>query len=215
MVLLKRLDIDRLSTRLMLTLLLYLLLVGFIAYSLDLALALLSPLSVLLTSYFYHRDGIYSLKRKQLFYIVCFGLVIAILIYLKNPSIDEFFTVFIRNAIAEELIFRFGMLGILRANLKISVPLRRFTWALILLNACLFSLLHHYVYLSTFTLSILYAYSFLRLGIVSAIAFHVFWNFYHRFDIVLLVIGGLIAYESYYAWHKRSRTIFRWYKQST
>jgi membrane protease YdiL (CAAX protease family) len=214
MVLMKHFDIDRLITRLMLTFLLYLLLVGFIAFSLDVALTLLSLLSIILTSYFYYRDGIYSQKRKQLVNIICFGLVTGILIYLKKPSIEEFLTVFFRNAIGEELIFRFGMLGILRSHLKIGVPLRRSTWAFVLLNASLFSLLHPHVYLSTFTLSLLYAYSFLRLGIVSAIAFHVFWNFYHRFDIVLLVLGGVIAYESYYAWHKRSRTIFRWYKQS-
>lgn len=213
--LVKHFDIDRLPTRLMITFLLYLFFMGLTASSLDLALAILSPLSVLLTLYFYRRDGIYRTKRKQLVNIVGFGLIIAILLYLKKPSIEEFVTVFIRNAIGEELIFRFGMLGILGIHLKISSPLRQSTWGLILLNASLFSLLHHYVYLSTFTLSILYAYSFLRLGIVSAIAFHVFWNLYHRFDIVIVIIGGIIAYESYHAWRTRSRGLFRWYRHST
>ena len=213
----KRMDIDQVSTRLMIAFFLYLLLMGLIAYSLDLALALLSLLSALLTLYFYHRDKIYIPRRKQLVSIIGSGLITGLLVYLKNPSINEFSTVFFRNAVSEELIFRFGMLGILRsyAQVKTRSPLKRSTWALIVLNASLFSLLHHYVYLSTFTLSILYAYSFLRLGIVSAIAFHVFWNFYHRFDIVLVVIGGIIAYESYYAWRTRSRTLFRWYKHSS
>jgi hypothetical protein len=180
---------------------------------LDLALIFVSTCSVLITTFFYHRDGLYDVSRKKLTYAIIFGLLAGILIVNKNPSLEEFFTVLIRNGIGEELIFRFGMVGVFGIHLQIRSPLNQSTWMLILINASLFSLLHYYVYLSIFILSVLYAYFFLRFGIVSAITLHVFWNFYQRFDLVLFVFGGIIVYESYYAWRKRSHSFFRWYKR--
>jgi membrane protease YdiL (CAAX protease family) len=136
-----------------------------------------------------------------------------ILINAKQPTIEEVFTIVVKQGIAEELIFRLGMLGILRKHLKGETIMQKETWVVLFLNSGLFSLLHQNIFLSLFVLSLVYGYLFLNLGIVSSIVFHTLWNFYHSLEILVIVVVVIFSYESFIILRKRKRPFFRWYKR--
>jgi hypothetical protein len=180
---------------------------------LEFALAIVSALSIILTIFYYNRDGFLYLSKKKSLVSLAFVFVGILLIMLKRPSIEGLFTIIVKQGIAEELIFRLGMLGILRIHLKFETIIQKETWAVLLLNSGLFSLLHHNIFLSLFVLSLIYGYLFLKFGIVSSIVSHVLWNFYLNLEVLVIVVIMIVSYESFNRFRRRKRPFFRWYKR--
>jgi len=173
----------------------------------------MSAISVIITIFYTIRDDSFYLSKKKFFISLAFVFVGMILINAKQPTIEEVFTIVVKQGIAEELIFRLGMLGILRKHLKGETIMQKETWVVLFLNSGLFSLLHQNIFLSLFVLSLVYGYLFLNLGIVSSIVFHTLWNFYHSLEILVIVVVVIFSYESFIILRKRKRPFFRWYKR--
>ena len=207
------LNIDSGLSRIIQSLFLYILflLLNFINF--EFALVIMSALSIIITIFYYYRDGLFYLSKKKSVVSLAFVFVGILLIMLKRPTIEEVFVIVVKQGIAEELIFRLGMLGILRTHLKVETIIQKETWAVLLLNSGLFSLLHHNIFLSLFVLSLVYGYLFLKLGIVSSIVFHALWNFYHNLEALVIVVIVILMYESFNKLRNRKRPFFRWYKR--
>jgi membrane protease YdiL (CAAX protease family) len=153
------------------------------------------------------------LSKEKFVISLAFVFVGMILINVKQPTIEEVFTIVVKQGIAEELIFRLGMLGILKSYLKVETILQKETWVVLFLNSGLFSLLHHNIFLSLFILSLVYGYLFLKFGIVSSIVAHALWNFYHNLEVLVFVAVVIFSYESFIKLRTRKKPFFRWYKR--
>jgi membrane protease YdiL (CAAX protease family) len=207
-------NIDSSLSRTIQSLLIYILFLGVNVLNLECALALLSAISAIITIFYTIRDDSFQLSKKKFVISLVFVFVGMILITAKQPTIEEVFTIVVKQGIAEELIFRLGMLGILRRFLQDEKVMQKETWAILFLNSVLFSLLHHNIFLSTFILSLVYGYLFLKAGIVSSIIAHALWNFYHNLEALVVVVAVILTYESYIMLHSRKKPFFRWYKRS-
>jgi hypothetical protein len=206
-------NIDSRLSRTLQSLFLYILFLGANVINLDFALATMSAISVIITIFYTIRDDSFYLSKKKVVISLAFVVVGMILILVKQPTIEEVVTIVGKQGIAEELIFRLGMLGILRRHLKGETIMQKETWVVLFLNSGLFSLLHHHIFLSLFVLSLVYGYLFLKLGILSSIVFHALWNFYHNLEALVIVVVVIFMHESVIILRKRKRPFFRWYKR--
>jgi hypothetical protein len=206
-------NIDSSLSRTIQSLLIYILFLGANVINLEFALATMSITSIIITFFYYHRDGFFYISKKKVVIFLVFVFVGILLIMIKRPTIEEVFEIVVKQGMAEELIFRLGMLGILRIHLKVETVIQKETWAVLLLNSGLFSLLHHNIFLSLFILSLVYGYLFLKVGIVSSIVAHALWNFYHNLEVLVIVVVVILTYESFIKFRLRKKPFFRWYKR--
>jgi len=206
-------NIDNGLSRTIQSLFLYILFLGANVINLEFALATMSAISVIITIFYTTRDDSFYLSKKKVVISLAFVVVGMILIYVKQPTIEEVATIVVKQGIAEELIFRLGMLGILRRHLKGETIMQKEIWVVLFLNSGLFSLLHHHIFLSLFILSLVYGYLFLKLGILSSIVAHALWNFYHNLEVLVLVVVVIFSYESFIRLRSRKKPFFRWYKR--
>lgn len=206
-------NIDSSLSRIIQSLFLYILFLWSNFINLEFALATMSAISIIITFFYYNRDGFFYISKKKFLISLAFVFVGMLLIFVKQPAIEEVFTIVVKQGIAEELIFRLGMLGVLRIHLKVETIIQKEAWAVLFLNSGLFSLLHHNIFLSLFVLSLVYGYLFLKLGIVSSIVAHALWNFYHNLEALVIVVVVILTYESFIKLRARKRPFFRWYKR--
>lgn len=206
-------NIDSSLSRTIQSLLIYILFLGANVINLEFALATMSIISIIITFFYYHRDGFFYISKKKFVISLVFVFVGILLIMIKRPTLEEVFEIVVKQGMAEELIFRLGMLGILRIHLKVETVIQKETWAVLLINSGLFSLLHHNIFLSLFVLSLVYGYLFLKVGIVSSIVFHAIWNFYHNLEVLVIVVVVILTYESFIKLRSRKKPFFRWYKR--
>lgn len=208
-------NIDSLLSRVVQSLLIYILFVGGSVINLDFALMTMAAASIVLAVVYAKRDGGFALNTKKMacsLVFVCMGMV---LIYVRQPSREEVFTIIVKQGMAEELIFRLGMLGLLRRHLPAETSIQREAFAALVLNSGLFSLLHHHIFLSLFVLSLVYGYLFLRVGIVSSMVAHALWNLYQSLEVLVLVVVVIVAYEAVVKYRTRKQSFFRWYKRGS
>ncbi len=206
-------NIDSLLSRTIQSLLLYILFVGGSVINLDFALMTMSAVSIVIAVFYARRERGFALNTKKMarsLVFVCMGMV---LIYVRQPTSEEVFTIVVKQGMAEELIFRLGMLGLLRRHLPVETSIQREAFAALVLNSGLFSLLHHHIFLSLFVLSLVYGYLFLRVGIVSSMVAHALWNLYQSLEVLVLVVVVIVTYEAVIKYRTRKQSFFRWYKR--
>ncbi|KON29982.1 hypothetical protein AC480_02120 [miscellaneous Crenarchaeota group archaeon SMTZ1-55] len=206
-------NIDSLLSRTIQSLFIYILFVGGSVINLDFALMTMAVASITIDIFYAKRDGIFSMNMKKVALNLVFVCVGMALIYVRQPSREEVFTIVVKQGMAEELIFRLGMLGLLRRHLPGDTSLQREAFAALVLNSGLFSLLHHHIFLSLFVLSLVYGYLFLRVGIVSSMVAHALWNLYQSLEALILVVVVIVAYEAVVNYRARKQSFFRWYKR--
>ncbi len=205
---------DSRLSRIIQSFLIYILFLGINSINLDFALSSMSVISTLVASFYYRRDGFFYINVKKFVISLAFLFVGTLLIILKQPTIEEIFTIVVKQGMAEELIFRLGMLGVLRIHLTVDSIMEKETLAVLVLNTSLFSLLHQNIFISLFVLSMIYGYVFLKVGIVSSIVIHALWNFYHNVVALMIVVLVIVMYELAKKLHSRKRPFFRWYRRS-
>lgn len=192
----------------------YLIFVLLYFINLELALGVMFLVSIVITFIYYHRDGLLKIDKRFVYTSLFFALAGIFIIYLRKPTTEEVFSIVVKQGIAEEVIFRLGMLGILRRHLRIESPLPRNTWFYIIGNSILFMFLHPTIYVAIFVVSVIYGYVFLKLGIVATIVLHALWNFYLNLYALAIVALLIFIYEAFQKLNKRKKSYFRWYKRS-
>ena len=205
--------VDSRIIRLFQAIILYIIFVLLYSINLEMALGVMSLGSAVIAFIHYHRDGLLKMEKKFVYNSLLFALIGGALIYLRQPTTEEVFSIVIKQGIAEEVIFRLGMLGILRRHLRVDSPLPRDTWLYIIGNSVLFMFLHPTIYIAMFVVSILYGYLFLKLGIFAAIVSHVLWNFSLNLYALAMAVFLIFIYEVYHQSRQRKKPYFRWYRR--
>jgi hypothetical protein len=206
-------NIDSVLSRTIQSLLIYILFLGTSVINLEFALATMSGISVVIAIFYLRRDGLFDLDTQRVVISLIFLVVGMFLIYVRQPTIEEVFTIVVKQGMAEELIFRLGMLGMLRRHLHGETIMQKEALAVLILNSGLFSLLHHNIFLSLFALSLMYGYLFLKAGIVPSMVVHAVWNFYQSLEALVIIVVAIVMYESINTFRMRKRPFFRWYKR--
>jgi hypothetical protein len=206
-------NIDSVLSRTTQSFLIYILFLGVNVINLEFALATMSGISVVIAVFYLRRDGLFSLDTQRAVISLVFLVVGMFLIYVKQPTGEEVFTIVVKQGMAEELIFRLGMLGMLRRYLHGETIMQKGILAMLVLNSGLFSLLHHHIFLSLFALSLMYGYLFLKVGIVPSMVVHALWNFYQSLEALVIIVVAIVMYEAVITFRMRKRPFFRWYKR--
>ena len=166
----------------------------------DIALVILSTISILITIFYYNRDRLFRTDKKSIFGSFIFVVAGASLILYRNPTIENLLPIVIKQGLAEEIVFRLGMLGIVRKYID-STPLSKNAWKFLVGNSIFFCFMH-FQYLSTplsypsvFVASLVGGYLFLKIGIIASIISHSLWNLYLNTNAMAVVMVTILIYE--------------------
>ena len=102
-------NIDSVLSRTTQSFLIYILFLGVNVINLEFALATMSGISVVIAVFYLRRDGLFSLDTQRAVISLVFLVVGMFLIYVKQPTGEEVITIVVKQGMAEELIFRLGM----------------------------------------------------------------------------------------------------------
>jgi len=174
-------------------------------FNLELALLLTSLISLVIITYYYNKDNYFHYDLKNIVTAIFFIVIGVVFIYIKKPTFDRIINIVLKNGIAEEIIFRLGMLGVLRPFVKKNV-----NFYLCLYSAALTSAHFRYAntpsaYVSLFIVTMIFNYLFYKFGIVASIVAHSLWNFYLDFKLVASVAIIILTYEMILNYYNRKK----------